>query len=94
MPPREWPSRTRLRACANRCHGRVELPGEELFFFNVHLHGGPSPVRRLLPELVDLIWNRQVDSGMVFDLSLPLRQAAEGYRAMDQRRAIKTVLTP
>jgi threonine dehydrogenase-like Zn-dependent dehydrogenase len=74
-------------------HG-VELPGEELFYSHVHLHGGPAPVRRFLPELVDLIWNRQIDPGKVFDLSLPLEQAAEGYRAMDQRRAIKTLLRP
>jgi threonine dehydrogenase-like Zn-dependent dehydrogenase len=74
-------------------HG-VELPGEELFFSHVHLHGGPAPVRRFLPELIDLIWNRQIDPGRVFDLSLPLEQAAEGYRAMDERRAIKTLLRP
>jgi threonine dehydrogenase-like Zn-dependent dehydrogenase len=74
-------------------HG-VELPGEELFFSHVHLHGGPAPVRRFLPELVELIWNRQIDPGKVFDLSLPLEQAAEGYRAMDERRAIKTLLRP
>jgi threonine dehydrogenase-like Zn-dependent dehydrogenase len=74
-------------------HG-VELPGEELFFSHVHLHGGPAPVRRFLPELIDLIWNRQVDPGKVFDLTLPLEQVAEGYRAMDQRRAIKTLLRP
>ena len=74
-------------------HG-VTLPGEELFFSHVHLHGGPAPVRRFLPELVDLIWNRQIDPGKVFDLSLPLEQAAEGYRAMDERRAIKTLLRP
>jgi threonine dehydrogenase-like Zn-dependent dehydrogenase len=74
-------------------HG-VELSVEELFFSAVHLHGGPAPVRRFLPELIDLIWNRQVDPGKVFDLSLPLKQAAEGYRAMDQRRAIKTLLWP
>jgi len=73
-------------------HG-VELPGEELFFSHVHLHGGPAPVRRFLPELIDLIWNRQIDPGKVFDLSLPLEQAAEGYRAMNERRAIKTLLT-
>jgi len=72
-------------------HG-VTLPGEELFFSHVHLHGGPAPVRRFLPELVDLIWNRQIDPGKVFDLSLPLEQAAEGYKAMDERRAIKTLL--
>ena len=52
-------------------HG-VELPGEELFFSHVHLHGGPAPVRRFLPELIDLIWNRQIDPGKVFDLTLPL----------------------
>jgi threonine dehydrogenase-like Zn-dependent dehydrogenase len=74
-------------------HG-VELPGTELFFSHVHLHGGPAPVRRFLPELIDLIWNRQIDPGKVFDLTLPLEQAAEGYRAMDERRAIKALLRP
>jgi threonine dehydrogenase-like Zn-dependent dehydrogenase len=74
-------------------HG-VELPGDELFFSHVHLHGGPAPVRRFLPELIELIWNRQIDPGKVFDLSLPLEQAAEGYQAMDQRRAIKALLRP
>ncbi len=72
----------------------VELPGQELFFSHVHLHGGPAPVRRFLPELIDLIWNRTIDPGRVFDLTLPLDQAAEGYRAMDERRAIKTLLQP
>jgi threonine dehydrogenase-like Zn-dependent dehydrogenase len=74
-------------------HG-VELPGEELFYSHVHLHGGPAPVRRFLPELIDLIWNRQIDPGKVFDLSLPLEQAAEGYKAMDERRSIKALLRP
>jgi threonine dehydrogenase-like Zn-dependent dehydrogenase len=74
-------------------HG-VELPGEELFFSAVHLHGGPAPVRRFLPDLIELIWNRAIDPGRVFDLTLPLDQAAEGYRAMDERRAIKTLLRP
>jgi threonine dehydrogenase-like Zn-dependent dehydrogenase len=71
----------------------VSLPGDELFFSGVHLHGGPAPVRRFLPELIELICNRTIDPGKVFDLSLPLEQAAEGYRAMDERRAIKTLLT-
>jgi threonine dehydrogenase-like Zn-dependent dehydrogenase len=71
----------------------VSLPGDELFFSAVHLHGGPAPVRRFLPELIDLIVRREIDPGRVFDLSLPLDQAAEGYRAMDERRAIKTLLT-
>ena len=74
-------------------HG-VELPGEELFFAEVHLLGGPAPVRRFLPELINLIWNRKINPGRVFDLELPLEQAAEGYRAMDERRAIKTLLRP
>jgi threonine dehydrogenase-like Zn-dependent dehydrogenase len=72
-------------------HG-VELPGQELFFSHVHLHGGPAPVRRFLPELIELIFSRAIDPGKVFDLTLPLDQAAEGYRAMDERRAIKTLL--
>jgi threonine dehydrogenase-like Zn-dependent dehydrogenase len=71
----------------------VELPGEEMFFSAVHLHGGPAPVRRFLPDLIDRIRTRQIDPGQVFDLTLPLERAAEGYRAMDERRAIKTLLT-
>jgi threonine dehydrogenase-like Zn-dependent dehydrogenase len=72
----------------------VELPGEELFYSHVHLHGGPAPVRRFLPELIDLIWNHKINPGKVFDLELPLDQAAAGYQAMDERRAIKTLLRP
>ena len=71
----------------------VALPGEELFFSGVHLHGGPAPVRRFLPELIQLIWDRKIDPGTVFDLTLPLEDAAEGYRAMDERRATKVLLT-
>ncbi|MET3922661.1 zinc-dependent alcohol dehydrogenase family protein [Arthrobacter sp. UYEF20] len=72
----------------------VQLPGEELFFSGVHLHGGPAPVRRFLPELIQLIWDRKIDPGKVFDLTLPLEDAAEAYRAMDERRAIKVLLQP
>jgi threonine dehydrogenase-like Zn-dependent dehydrogenase len=74
-------------------HG-VELPGQELFFSRTHLHGGPAPVRNYLPELIELIWNRRIDPGHVFDLELPLEEAAEGYAAMDERRAIKVLLRP
>lgn len=74
-------------------HG-VELNGEELFFSHFHLHGGPAPVRRFLPELIDLVWKGKINPGKVFDLTLPLDQVAEGYRAMDERRAIKTLLRP
>ena len=73
---------------------RRPLPGDELFFSGVHLHGGPAPVRRFLPDLIDRIWHREIDPGKVFDLDLPLDDAAEGYRAMDERRAIKVLLRP
>ena len=73
-------------------HG-VSLDGLELFFSGVHLHGGPAPVRRFLPELIDLIMTNRITPGDVFDLTLPVEQAAEGYRAMDERRAIKVLLT-
>jgi threonine dehydrogenase-like Zn-dependent dehydrogenase len=66
----------------------------ELFFSGVHLHGGPAPVRRYLPHLIDLVLNEHINPGQVFDLTLPLAQVAEGYRAMDERRAIKTLLRP
>jgi threonine dehydrogenase-like Zn-dependent dehydrogenase len=74
-------------------HG-VSLDGEQLFYSHVHLHGGPAPVRRYLPELIELVLDRKIDPGKVFDLTLPLDQVAEGYRAMDERRAIKTLLRP
>ena len=72
----------------------VELQGEELFYSHVRLHGGPAPVRRYLPQLIDLVMKGAIDPGKVFDLTLPLDQVAEGYRAMDERRAIKTLLRP
>jgi threonine dehydrogenase-like Zn-dependent dehydrogenase len=72
----------------------VELNGAELFFTHVHLHGGPAPVRRYLPQLIGLVLNGKIDPGKVFDLTLPLEQVAEGYRAMDERRAIKALLQP
>jgi threonine dehydrogenase-like Zn-dependent dehydrogenase len=71
----------------------VKIPGIELFFAGIHTLGGPAPVRRFLPDLIELIWDRKIDPGKVFDLTLPLEQAAEGYRAMDQRRATKVMLT-
>jgi threonine dehydrogenase-like Zn-dependent dehydrogenase len=74
-------------------HG-VELDGQKLFFTHVHLHGGPAPVRRYLPKLIELVASRAIDPSKVFDLVLPLDQVAEGYRAMDERRAIKTLLRP
>ena len=74
-------------------HG-MKLEIFTVFLRLVHLHGGPAPVRRFLPDLIQLVWDRKIQPGKVFDLTLPLDQVAEGYRAMDERRAIKTLLRP
>jgi len=74
-------------------HG-VAIPGMDLFWSLANVQGGPAPVRRFLPELIDLIWTRQIVPGKVFDLELPLDRAADGYRAMDERDAIKVLLRP
>ncbi len=74
-------------------HG-VEIDAQALFYVHVRLFGGPAPVRRFLPSLIDLVWSRKIDPGKVFDLTLPMDQVAEGYRAMDERRAIKALLRP
>ncbi|MEV6547028.1 zinc-dependent alcohol dehydrogenase family protein [Streptomyces sp. NPDC051665] len=72
----------------------VAIDGEELFFSHVGLRGGPAPVRRFLPDLVERVQAGRIDPGKVFDLALPLDEVAEGYRAMDERRAIKALLRP
>ena len=72
----------------------VALPGMELYFSHVHLHGGPAPVRRFLPDLLDRVWTGKIQPGKVFDLELPLDDAADGYKAIDERRAIKVLLHP
>lgn len=74
-------------------HG-VEFKGEELFISHVHLHGGPAPVRRFLPKLIELTWDKKINPGRVFDKTLPLEQVADAYRAMDERKAIKVMLRP
>ena len=74
-------------------HG-VELDAADLFFRHVRLLGGPAPVRRYLPDLIDRVLSGRMNPGKVFDLTLPLSEVAEGYRAMDERRAIKTLLRP
>ncbi|RCG26864.1 IMP dehydrogenase [Sphaerisporangium album] len=72
----------------------VALDGQELFFSHVGLRGGPAPVRRYLPDLIDRVLTGRIDPGKVFDLTLHLDQVAEGYRAMDERSAIKALLQP
>jgi threonine dehydrogenase-like Zn-dependent dehydrogenase len=71
----------------------VTIPGRQLFFAGIHTLGGPAPVRRFLPDLIRLIWDRKIDPGRVFDLELPLDRAAEDYRAMHERTATKVLLT-
>ena len=72
-------------------HG-VTFDGQQLFFAQRGLMGGPAPVRRFLPRLIDLVLARKINPGKVFDLHIPLKDVAEGYKAMDERRAIKTLL--
>jgi threonine dehydrogenase-like Zn-dependent dehydrogenase len=74
-------------------HG-VELPVRRMFRKNVGLAGGMAPVRTYLPELLDLVLADKIDPGLVFDTTMPLDEVAEGYQAMDERRAIKVLLRP
>lgn len=74
-------------------HG-VEVPIQKLFQKNVGLRGGMAPVRRYLPELLRLVQDGAIAPGRVFDLTLPLESSPEGYRAMDERRAVKVLLKP
>lgn len=73
-------------------HG-VSITGGTLFTTAVHVHGAPAPVRDYLPDLVGRIWRREIEPGRVFDLVLPLDEAAAGYAAMDRREAVKVMLT-
>jgi threonine dehydrogenase-like Zn-dependent dehydrogenase len=72
-------------------HG-VTFDGQQLFFAQRRLLGGPAPVRRFLPDLMDRVLRDRIQPGKVFDLTLPIKQVAEGYKAMDERKAIKTLL--
>lgn len=71
-----------------------DLPQEAMFWKNVGLRGGPAPARAYLPDLLQRVWDRRIQPGKVFDLTLPLEQVAEGYAAMDERRSVKTLLRP
>ncbi|MGV8909975.1 MAG: zinc-dependent alcohol dehydrogenase family protein [Propionicimonas sp.] len=73
-------------------HG--ELPVDQLFWRNVGIKGGPAHCREYLPELLELVLARTINPGLVFDLELPLSEIAEAYAAMDERRAIKSLVRP
>ncbi|MET7519362.1 zinc-dependent alcohol dehydrogenase family protein [Streptomyces sp. NPDC005480] len=72
----------------------VSIDGTELFYSHVGLRGGPAPVREFLPDLIERVLSGRINPGKVFDLELPLSRVAEGYKAMDERRAIKALLRP
>lgn len=72
----------------------MQIGGEELFRSHVGLRGGPAPVRAFLPDLIQRVWDGRINPGEVFDLTLPLSEVAEAYRAMDERRAVKALLLP
>ena len=68
------------------------IDGLNLFFREVHMEGGPAPVRRFLPDLIRRIQADEIHPGKVFTKRLPLEDAAEAYQAMDERREIKVLL--
>lgn len=72
-------------------HG-VTFDGAQMFFAQRRMLGGPAPVRRFLPDLMNRVLSGKIKPGNVFDLDLPIAQVAEGYKAMDERRAIKVLL--
>jgi threonine dehydrogenase-like Zn-dependent dehydrogenase len=74
-------------------HG-VEVPIRTMFSRNVGLAGGVAPARQYLPELMADVLSGAINPGLVFDQELPLQEVAEGYKAMHERRAIKTLLRP
>jgi threonine dehydrogenase-like Zn-dependent dehydrogenase len=74
-------------------HG-IEYPVRDLFVRNVGIAGGIAPARQYLPELRDDVLSGAIDPGAVFDLEVPLADVAEGYAAMDERRAIKSLIRP
>jgi len=75
-------------------NGGPELPVRTLFDGNIAVAGGMAPARVYIPELLPDVLSGAIDPGRVFDLELPLAEAAEAYRAMDERRAIKVLLRP
>jgi len=73
-------------------HG-VEVPIDTLIFRNIGLRGGVAPARRYIPELLDDVLEGRIHPGRVFDFETNLDGIAEAYAAMDERRAIKSLVT-
>jgi len=72
-------------------HG-VELPVETLFFRNIGVRGGPAPAHAYLPELLDDVLAGRINPGRVFDFETDLDGIGQAYAAMDERRAIKSLV--
>jgi alcohol dehydrogenase len=70
----------------------VEIPAEGIFYRNVGIRGGPAPVRAYMPELLDAVLAGKIDPGRVFDFTTDLDHIADAYAAMDERRAIKSLV--
>lgn len=75
-------------------NGGPELPIRSMFGRNVGVNGGVAPVRGYIEELLPDVRSGAIEPGLVFDLELPLGEAAEAYAAMDERRATKVLLRP
>jgi threonine dehydrogenase-like Zn-dependent dehydrogenase len=70
----------------------VEVPIDTVIFRNVGLRGGVAPARSYIPELLDAVLEGRINPGRVFDFEADLDHIAEAYRAMDERRAIKSLV--
>ncbi|GAB2490703.1 zinc-dependent alcohol dehydrogenase family protein [Luteococcus sediminum] len=73
-------------------HGDMDIT--QMFWKNQGVHGGVAPVRNYLEHLLQLVLDRRIQPGKVFDLELPLEKVAEAYTAMDERTATKVLLRP
>ena len=73
-------------------HNVKEMRLRPIFLKNVSVHGALAPARAYIEPLMNAVVNGAIDPSRVFDLELPLSRVAEGYAAMDQRRAIKVLL--
>jgi threonine dehydrogenase-like Zn-dependent dehydrogenase len=71
-------------------HGQV--PFAETFFRNTGWRGGPAPARIYIPELLGDVLDGAINPGRVFDYETDLDHIADAYRAMDERRAIKSLV--
>lgn len=73
-------------------HNVKTTPLSQIFFNNLSLRGALAPARAYLPRLIASLEAGRIDPSPVFDSALPLSQVADGYAAMDERRAVKVLL--